>query len=617
MQGKPVMTNLRFVRPKSAMGSRAGFNGIATGWRKSPALRPGLVTDVCCNPKNRSRWAALLLAACLIALTPVQASSQTDTPNEAQAIAPSPAPQANNTASGTAIPLPTGANVAVIKIRGLIYGFTLHSLQQSAEQAIQGGASLIVLELDTPGGVVTSALKISKYIKSMRVPTVAWINPEAYSAGIMIAAACNQIVMAPASATGDCAPIVPGMSLSPTERAKALSPILEEFRDSARANGYDYALFHAMCVLGVQVYQIEHTQTGQQRLVNQDDYQVMVEGTAIPTVATSVSQGTGTPATQPSAINIGGTSVSAATQADCGQWKLVSKIHDGTTLLTLNQQRALDTGLAQAIVRDQTELQQFLGAASITTLHSSWVSVMAYWLTQPWVRALLMVAMLLGAYLEMQAPGVGVAGFVATAALVLLVVAPFLIGLAQLWHVVLFCIGLGLLLVEIIVIPGFGLAGVSGIICIFIGLVLMVVPTTGQGPIPLPAPEVAQRLRDSVLFTLIGIIGSTVGLYYLTKHFGSLPLFNRLILRSPVLEAGSASTHATTPPAHVSGDEVIGEGRIQVGATGQTVTELHPSGRAQIHGQIIDVISQGEWIDAGQQVRVIEVQGNRIVVEAG
>ena len=122
--------------------------------------------------------------------------------------------------------------------------------------------------------------------------------------------------------------------------------------------------------------------------------------------------------------------MSVATEADRGQWKLVSKIHDGTTLLTLNQQRALDAGLAQAIVRDQTELQQFLGATSITTLRPSRVAVVAYWLTQPWVRALLMVAMLLGAYLELQAPGLGVPGFVATVSLVLLVVAPFLIGLA-------------------------------------------------------------------------------------------------------------------------------------------------------------------------------------------
>src|SRR5690606_21899706 len=94
----------------------------------------------------------------------------------------------------------------------------------------------------------------------------------------LIASACDQIVMSPASATGDCAPIVPGFGIGPPGRAKALSPLLEEFRDSARAHGYDYTLFHAMCVLGVEVYRVRTPQTGEVRLVNQADYAVMVRG---------------------------------------------------------------------------------------------------------------------------------------------------------------------------------------------------------------------------------------------------------------------------------------------------------------------------------------------------
>src|SRR5690606_11391553 len=73
-------------------------------------------------------------------------------------------------------------------------------------------------------------------------------------------------------------PIAMGQSLEPTERAKILSPILEEYRDSARANGYDYAMFHAMCELGVKLYFVEHIETGERRLVNQVDYEVMVNG---------------------------------------------------------------------------------------------------------------------------------------------------------------------------------------------------------------------------------------------------------------------------------------------------------------------------------------------------
>ncbi len=199
--------------------------------------------------------------------------------------------------SGSNIVLPSGSDIAVIPVSGLIYDFTFESLERRVDKALDGGASLIVIVLDTPGGVVTSALKISKYIKTLNVPTVAWVHNEAYSAGIMLAAACDEIVMAKASATGDCAPIVPGMNLEPTERAKALSPILAEFRDSANANGYDYAMFHAMCVLGVEVYLVEKDDgSGERRLVNQADYAVMVLG------ASTQSQPSATPTPTPAVV---------------------------------------------------------------------------------------------------------------------------------------------------------------------------------------------------------------------------------------------------------------------------------------------------------------------------
>ena len=514
--------------------------------------------------------------------------------------------------SGVRTGLPSGANVAILKIEGLIYGYTLTSLQRRVDQAVQNGASLVVLELDTPGGLVDSALKISKFVKSMPVPTVAWVNPQAYSAGIMIAAACNSIVMAPASATGDCAPIVPGMNLSPTERAKALSPILEDFRDSATTNNYEFVLFHAMCELEISVYQIENSETGQRRLVNQSDYETLTQdknpnakkiapNESDPTVATSSTATSGPVVNKDITLKIAPT------------WRLVQTINDGTSLLTLNQQRALDVGLARAIVRDHTELKQFLGAATMTTVTDSRLALIAYWLTQPWLRAVLMLVFLVGAYIEFQAPGIGFAGAIAGIALVLLLAAPFLVGLAQIWHIILFLIGLLLVLAEILVIPGFGVAGISGLVCIFVGLVLMVVPTSGGGPMPLPAPEVAQRLRDSILFTLLSIIGSGIAFYYLTKYFGNLPFMNRLVLTNPSTRVDYRPSKQTS--LRVSGDEVIGAGQITPGATGRAMTSLRPSGRAEFDDKIVDVVSEGQWVAPGDAVRVITVHGNRIIVE--
>ena len=370
----------------------------------------------------RCRWFVLLLTAGLLGQSPAPPLQPSQSLQPSQTAATRPAV---DTSSGS---LPTGTNVAVIKIEGLIYGYTLTSLESRVDQALSSGASLVVIELDTNGGTVDSALKISKYIKNMNASTVAWINPSAYSAGIMIAAACDRIIMAPASATGDCAPIVPGMNLSPTERAKALSPILEEFRDSARDKPYDYVLFHAMCVLGIEVYEIEHIETKKRRFVNQADYRVMVDGVSVTDQQPPSSPAKPSPPTTQSStasagsvVDVASATVTVATEADRGKWRLVKKVHDGTTLLTLNQQRALEVSLSEGTVRDEAELKQFLGATTVTMFPPSRVVLVAYWLTQPWVRALLVLAMMLGAYTEFQAPGIGVAGLVALTAVVVVV----------------------------------------------------------------------------------------------------------------------------------------------------------------------------------------------------
>ena len=504
--------------------------------------------------------------------------------------------------------MPTGANVAVIRIEGLIYGYHLASLQQRVDRAIRNGASLIVIELDTPGGILDTALRTSKYIRSIPVSTVAWVNPDAYSAGILIAAACQRIVMAPVSATGDCAPVVPGMNLSPTERAKALSPLLLEFSESAAQNGHDYVLFHAMCVLGIEVYQIRHPKTGVTKLVNQADYAVMVKGvSADGGFWSKVWPGGGSVPD-----GVAAAAVTVATEADRGQWELVQKVHDGTTLLTLSQGKAVDVGLAAGIVKDTQELQQFLGASQVTVMSPSRVALVAYWLTQPWVRALLIVALLIGGFVEMQAPGLGVGGLIAVTALGLLLVAPILVGLAQMWHVVLFFIGVTLLLLEFFVIPGFGIAGACGIACMFAGLILMVVPTSGQGWLPMPAPEWSQRLRQSVLFTLAGIMASFVGFYFLAKHFGSIPVLSKLILQTYSSDPKAVTNTGYSASLSTADSRMRG---VVKGAVGTTITDLRPSGSMEINDQIVDVITYGEWIETGHRVQIVDVKGNRVVVE--
>lgn len=532
--------------------------------------------------------------------------------------------------AGTSTVLPSGANIAVIPIKGSIYDFTLESIRHRVQRAKAAGATLIVFELDTPGGVLTSALNISTEIKNLPLPAVAWVNPHAYSAGIMIAASCNSIVMAPASAAGDCAPIVPGMNLSPTERAKALSPILTEFRDSARRNQQSFVLYHAMCELGVEVYEVESTSTRERRYVNQADFQVMVKGatpdsvrdaararaakllSAAPQQQNTVLPGLSGHSSASTPVlaleELGGHMPDTATDSDRNAWTLVKQIHDGNSLLTLHQNEALDLGLSQAIIRDDAELQLHLGAASVTRYPTTWSESAASWLVHPLVRAALVLIMLLSAYIEFQSPGIGVAGAIAVIALILLIVSPLLIGLAEMWHILLFLVGLGLLIYEFVT-PGFAIFGVTGILFMLTGLILAVVPTTGQGPVPMPAPEMAARLQQSVIYTVLALFAAVPGFWLITKHFGKIPGLNRLVLQTP---AGPIDTSAFQ---RTSGDEALGAGHIHVGDKGTATTELRPSGRASIGGQTVDVVTPGNWIAPGTPIRITQIEGNHIVVE--
>jgi len=300
-----------------------------------------------------------------------------------------------------------------------------------------------------------------------------------------------------------------------------------------------------------------------------------------------------------------------ATDADRGKWSLVRKVHDGRSLLTLHQTRAQDVGIARQIVRNEAELRQYTGAQSVAHIGQTWSEDIAAVLTHPVARVILIVALLLGVYMELQSPGVGLPGAVALVALVLLFGAPLVIGLAEVWHVLLFLLGLFLLIVEVLFTPTFGLLGIAGILMMLVALVISVVPMGGQFFTPgnTPSNIAWDRLISSVLTMLLSLVASFTGFYFLTKYFGSIPLLNRLILddAQPAL-AGQAHVH-------VAGDDAIGGGGIAVGDTGKALTALHPAGEAFIKGSPVDVVALGGWVDQGVPVRVVEVHGNRIVVD--
>jgi len=567
----------------------------------------------------------LLLLAGGFVVDPVQPVAAQDSPDAAAADgatqnAGRKAQSSGDTAPAPAGPVPglsgaqaAGARVGIVRIEGEILEYTADSFARRVEQALADGCTLIVVELNTPGGYLHTALKISKFIKNTQnAEFVAWVHDDAYSAGSLIAAACDVIVMSPVSAIGDTAPISMFGSLAPTERAKALSPLLKEFEDSAQRNGQSYALYKAMCVLGVKLYQVRHKDTGELRVVNEADYQIMVNGESIEGGSGFLDRiGDAFKADDPVA-KFAAPKITA-TPADQGKWEHVMQVHDGNLLLVLSQTDAEQVGLSvNSDIRTQQDLNQFLAAGSMTVYHQSWTVPIAEFFAKPWVRAILTILFFLGLLVEMVAPGHGIGGFVALVAVLLLIGAPLLIGIAEVWHILLFFVGIVLLVIEIFFIPGFGVFGAGGIACMFIGLVLMAVPAGGGGGIPYPGAT--DTLQRSLIWMVVALIVSGVGAFFLVRHFGNLPFLERLMLKTP--EGMPLAGDAVQQPVSVSGDEVIGEGLIQVGDHGVLVTSLRPVGRMEIDGEVIDVVSAGEYLDAGVKVQVVEVSGNRIVVQS-
>ena len=522
-----------------------------------------------------------------------------------------PAAPAGDAALGDIV-APTPAEVApqvrgaIIPVDGVISDVTTDSIKRRADQAIAEGVGVVILELDTPGGQVSSALSICAYLKNLtQAKTVAWVNPDAYSAGSMIAVACDEIVMSRASTLGDSGVILGspmGAEPVPEElKAKAESPVLEQFRDSARLHGYDRLLCEAMVRSDMEVWWIENVATGEREFVDR----------------ATKSERLGD-AKDESGKGIFGLDLSLGKDRE-PQWKLVDTYLDpvsktevkveqpvvtDTELLTMSQSRAHAFGFSKAIISNVAELQaHYQLSAAPVQFDPTWSERFVGWLTSMPVRGFLLVLVFLGAYVEFNTPGVGVPGLVALICLAIFLGAPYLTGLANVWEIVLLLIGVLLLGLEIFVIPGFGIAGISGVVLILVGLLATFIPEEPGRTFPVYWPQWKIGLEGlkAGLMTLAGaVITSFVGMVLLSRYLPQMPYLRGVVPENP------------TPSAVMPEDPYRGLARV--GDLGVCESELRPAGKARFGSMLVDVVSEGEFLDADTRVEVVERYGNRVVV---
>ncbi|MBI4525402.1 MAG: nodulation protein NfeD [Deltaproteobacteria bacterium] len=262
-------------------------------------------------------------------------------------------------------------------------------------------------------------------------------------------------------------------------------------------------------------------------------------------------------------------------------------------LLTLTTEEALKHKIAdfRADTIEGVLEQLGLAGAEVKRASPNWAENLVRFLTHPVVSSLLITIGMLGIILELRTPGFGVPGVLGITSLALFFWGHWLVQLAGWEELLLVGSGLFLLALEIFVIPGFGIAGVLGIAAVLGGLSLSLV---GSGA----TWEFILRAVGRVVFSLLAaLIASLVMLRFLPR----LPFGRRLILESGL---PSDEGYASTPETD----------KRWLGKKGTTVSPLRTAGIAEIEGERVDVVSDGEFIESGAPIVVTRVDGNRIVV---
>ncbi len=540
------------------------------------------------------------------------------------------------TATPAATPAYRQANtVAVLSIRGEINQVTLRSLERRVRLAERHGAEAIVLEIDTPGGAVLATLDILHLIRTEAPPnTVAWINPKAYSAGTIIALACREIVVVPDAAFGDSAPISAWRPLPQAERAKQEAPILTEVIDSARRNHYDEKLVQAFVSVGVELWFIENQETGARIFVDREEYG-LVFGDEPPDQITPVAPPSPKPGDQaipqitsrvaplfehfapvdtmpvdPEELKRQiefeqdlPSSRPVLTEADRGKWRLIRQVVSKDRLLVVKPAEAISYGLAAAVIANDEQLKAYFGAQTLLRYDRSWSESLVRFLTNPIVMGVLILIFVVCLLIELAAPGVGVFGATAFVSLLVLIGAPWLAGMAQWWEIMLIMLGLLLVAAELFVIPGFGVAGILGALCLLVGLV----GTFVSGDLRTPTGQ--SELVVGLVATLTSLFAAGVVLWLVAKQMETLPVLGRFVLKT---ELGAADRGEG---AGLGLLEAMGQARraLEPGDLGVAATDLRPAGRASFQGRPVDVKSVSTYIERGSPVRVVSV--GRFVIE--
>jgi membrane-bound serine protease (ClpP class) len=434
-------------------------------------------------------------------------------------------------------------DIVVVPLHGEVSQSLFMFLRRAIKTAENHGASGIIFEMNTYGGGLDAASAIVNALNHTTIPTYTFINTNAGSAGSIIALATKSIYMAPVSAIGAAAPVLStGEDLPATLREKTISYWTALIRSSAARNGHNPDIGEAF--------------------MNKDKE-----------------------------VKIGD-----------------RVVHAKGTLLTLNAQEATERingkpVLADGIADSIADLTKKAGlTGKIVSFEPTGFEQLAFWITT--LSPLLLLAGIIGAYLEFKIPGVTWPGIISAVCFALFFLGHYLAGLAG-WEVVaLFFFGIVLVLIEVLFFAHSTIVfGVLGAFLIIASLLwTMIDRYPGQNFVP-----TTRMLAIPMRNLSLAIIGAIAVIALLARYLPRTSFYRRFALidsnpPGPSL-AGSPRQFATALA-------------LAPGMQGTAITVLRPSGKARFADHIVDVITEGEFIPPQTPVTVTQTDGMRVVVKS-
>lgn len=400
------------------------------------------------------------------------------------------------------------------------------------ERVAEEKAKAVIFNLNTPGGLAFPTKEFMSQIANLEMPTYTFIDPMAMSAGALIAISTDEIYMAPGSLVGSAALVNgSGMEMGDHMRAKIESFFNAHVRWITEKKGHRYEVIEAMMMIRNKERQIGS--------------QIVPKGELLAL-----------------------TSSEAIEAMDEGTLFAVAEVKDIESLLKL-----------KGLSNDE-----------VVTASPTGFERIAWWVAS--VSGVLILIGLGGGYLEMKTPGFGIGGVISLIAFSIFFFGNYLAGnMAGYELVAIFVVGLALIAVEIFIIPGFGVAGITGLVMVVGSLAFAMVDKVQWQNREWNGEGMLAALEGPALHLAGGILGSLIVLYFVMRYLPDLPFFNRIQMKE-ALPSGTGVTIAN-----------------HVGEVGEAFTDLRPAGKMMIGDQVFDVVAEGDFVSKGDSVEVIKEDG--------